>query len=89
MTTTSRLKRTAFLACGIACYLAFLVTILYAIGFVGNFWRALGWRGSAFHSMDVGSSTPLGEALVRSGFWKRRSLACHSSAGSSFCRRPS
>lgn len=35
--TTSRLKRTAVLAYGFACYSMFLGVFLYAIGFIGNF----------------------------------------------------
>jgi protein-S-isoprenylcysteine O-methyltransferase Ste14 len=31
------LKRVAFLAYGVACYLVFLGTFLYAIGFIGGF----------------------------------------------------
>ena len=64
METNSVFKRIAFGAYGLVCYAAFLLTILYAIGFVGNFWQAFGWEGSVFHSMDVGTSAPIGEALA-------------------------
>src|SRR5688572_32372135 len=64
MKTNSVFKRIAFGVYGLVCYAAFLLTILYAIGFVGNFWQAFGWEGSVFHSMDVGTSAPVGEALA-------------------------
>ena len=64
MKTKSRLGRSAYLVYGIVCYVAFAATIVYGVGFVGNFWHTLGWRGSAFHSMDVGRIASTGEALV-------------------------
>ena len=64
METNSPFKRIAFGVYGLLSYAAFLVTILYAVGFVGNFWQAFGWDGSWFHSMDVGPSAPIGEALA-------------------------
>ncbi len=49
---------------GLACYALFLVTFLYAIGFVGNLWPILGLHGDAFRSLDAGGpSAPLGMAL--------------------------
>jgi len=62
MDSNNTLKRIAFWAYGLVCYAAFLVTIVYAIGFVGNFWQALGWERSQFRSMDVGT-TPIEQAL--------------------------
>jgi methanethiol S-methyltransferase len=64
MKTNNVFKRIAFGAYGLVCYAAFLLTILYAIGFVGNFWQVFGWEGGAFRSMDVGPSAPLGEAAA-------------------------
>jgi protein-S-isoprenylcysteine O-methyltransferase Ste14 len=49
------LKRYGFLAFGIFAYVAFLGTILYAIGFVGNFWHVLGFSGDYFRSVDLGA----------------------------------
>jgi protein-S-isoprenylcysteine O-methyltransferase Ste14 len=58
------MKRTGYLLYGVASYAIFLVTFLYAIAFVGNFWPALGWSGPLFRSMDFGGPpAPLGEAL--------------------------
>src|SRR5215470_12815938 len=59
------MRRTLYLVYGVACYAIFLVTFLYAIGFVGNFWRAFGWSNDYLFSMDFGRAPqPLGEALV-------------------------
>jgi protein-S-isoprenylcysteine O-methyltransferase Ste14 len=58
--------RAGYLAYGLVCYAVFFATILYAIGFVGNFWPVLGLDQVAlFRSMDVGDpGTSLGEALL-------------------------
>lgn len=60
--------RTSYLAFGTVAYLAFLSTILYAVGFVGNFWGTLGLHGSFWRSLDAGGS-PAGllEALLVDG----------------------
>jgi|SRR5882672_2649848 len=48
--------RTFIFLYGIASYAAFLVSILYAIGFVGNLWVP--------KSIDTGGAGPLAEALI-------------------------
>lgn len=48
------IARSGYLAFGIVAYLAFLSTILYAIGFVGNFWETLGLDGNFWRSLDAG-----------------------------------
>jgi methanethiol S-methyltransferase len=64
METKTLLKRVAYGVYGVLAYGAFLLTILYAIGFVGNYWQAFGWEGGLFRSMDVGPSAPIGQALA-------------------------
>jgi protein-S-isoprenylcysteine O-methyltransferase Ste14 len=54
----------AALLYGLLCYLVFLLTLVYAIGFVGNFWSVFGWHATWLHGMDHGRSASLGEALV-------------------------
>jgi protein-S-isoprenylcysteine O-methyltransferase Ste14 len=57
--------RSAYLAYGVFCYALFLLSILYAIGFVGNFWGFLGLPAQSFRSLDFGGpTTPLGRALA-------------------------
>mgnify|MGYP003982446273 CR=1 FL=1 len=51
--------RFLFFLYGIVCYVMFLGTFLYSIGFVGNFLVP--------KSMDSGSAAPLGEALLVNG----------------------
>ena len=61
-------RRTSYLVFGGLSYAAFLATILYAIGFVGNLWPVLGWRGPLFQTIDPGGDpTPLGLALLVDG----------------------
>ncbi len=43
-----------FLVYGLVCYAAFLGVILYACGFVGDYWGVLGLEGPAFRAMDSG-----------------------------------
>jgi protein-S-isoprenylcysteine O-methyltransferase Ste14 len=50
------MKRTAALAYGVACYVMFLGTFLYAIGFLGNV--------AVPKSIDAAAEGPLGEALL-------------------------
>jgi methanethiol S-methyltransferase len=64
METNSTFRRIAYGLYGVLSYGAFLLTISYAIGFVGNFWQVFGWEGSPWHSMDVGSEAPIAEALA-------------------------
>ncbi|HMJ54325.1 MAG TPA: isoprenylcysteine carboxylmethyltransferase family protein [Polyangiaceae bacterium] len=61
------LRRIAYWVYGLLAYGAFLVTILYAIGFGGNFWQAFGWEGSGWRSMDVGPKAPIEEAIAVDG----------------------
>lgn len=50
------MKRTLFIVYALFCYLLFLATFLYSVGFVGNF--------IVPKSMDSGPETPLGIALL-------------------------
>ncbi len=60
--------RSGYLAFGTVAYLAFLSTILYAIGFVGNFWEVLGLQGSFWRSVDAGrAQSGLLEGLLVNG----------------------
>jgi protein-S-isoprenylcysteine O-methyltransferase Ste14 len=49
-------KRLFAFVFGVACYLAFLATFVYAIGFIGNLYVA--------NSLDSAAVTPLGRALI-------------------------
>src|SRR5687767_11983409 len=62
--TSTRPGRALCLLYGLFCYIAFLATFSYAIGFVGNFWPVLGLRGVYFRSMDVGPSMSVAEAVL-------------------------
>ncbi|MDH4106776.1 MAG: DUF1295 domain-containing protein [Gammaproteobacteria bacterium] len=50
------MKRTAFLAYGIACYAVFFATFLYAIGFIGNLWVP--------KTIDAAPTVPFVQALL-------------------------
>jgi protein-S-isoprenylcysteine O-methyltransferase Ste14 len=60
-------RRIAYLAYGGVCYIAFVLSISYAVGFVGNYWQEFGWTGPWFLSMDVGPTAPIEEALLVDG----------------------
>jgi len=64
MKTSDGFRRIAYGVYGLLCYVAFILTILYAIGFVGNYWQAFGWEGASFRSMDAAPAAPLWETLV-------------------------
>jgi methanethiol S-methyltransferase len=65
---TGAIRRVGHLLFGAVSYLVFLGVFLYAIGFVANAWRVLGWQGPLFRSMDFGRGpTPLGLALLIDG----------------------
>jgi protein-S-isoprenylcysteine O-methyltransferase Ste14 len=56
--------RVVFSTYALVCYGAFLVTVVYAMAWVGNFWSVFGLSGPWFLSMDVGRRASLGEALL-------------------------
>jgi protein-S-isoprenylcysteine O-methyltransferase Ste14 len=65
MPASVTLRRAGILVYGALCYAAFLGAFLYAIGFVGNLWPALGLHSPLLRSMDVGGPpAPLLEALA-------------------------
>lgn len=51
-------------AFALVCYVAFLVTAAYAVGFVGSYWAVFGWQGPWFRSLDRGPSTDVAVAVV-------------------------
>jgi protein-S-isoprenylcysteine O-methyltransferase Ste14 len=60
-------RRIAYLVYGGIGYIAFLLTISYAVGFVGNYWQEFGWTGPWLRSMDVGPTAPIEEAILIDG----------------------
>src|ERR1700693_3819435 len=50
------MKRLFAFVYGVVCYLAFLATFVYAIGFIGNLYVP--------NSLDSAAVTPLGRALI-------------------------
>jgi protein-S-isoprenylcysteine O-methyltransferase Ste14 len=58
--------RLATFVYGLTCYVLFLGTFLYAIGFVGNLWPALGLHHPFFRGMDYGgpATGSFGQALL-------------------------
>lgn len=72
------LRRTAYLAYGGICYISFLLTISYAVGFSGNYWQEFGWTGPWFRSMDVGPAAPIEEAILVDGLLLALFAAQHS-----------
>jgi protein-S-isoprenylcysteine O-methyltransferase Ste14 len=65
---THGVRRAGYLVYGGFAYVVFLLTFLYAIGFVGNFWHTFGWQSEWLRSMDFGGPrASLAEALVVDG----------------------
>jgi protein-S-isoprenylcysteine O-methyltransferase Ste14 len=56
--------RALYAAFGLVCYGAFLATIAYGVGFVGNYWAVFGWQSAWLRSLDDGAPAPLGEAIA-------------------------
>jgi len=48
----------------LVCYAAFLATVTYGVGFVGNYWAVFGWQSTWLRSLDLGKSAPLPEAVT-------------------------
>jgi protein-S-isoprenylcysteine O-methyltransferase Ste14 len=57
-------KRILFFTYGVICYLIFLPTFLYAVGFVGNFRIPVGEWVFVPKSMDIGGGGPFWESLA-------------------------
>lgn len=68
--TAASASGVASLAYGVVCYLIFLATFLYAIGFVGDFLVP--------KAIDSGPRAPAGEALLVDGFLLGLFAAQHS-----------
>jgi protein-S-isoprenylcysteine O-methyltransferase Ste14 len=54
------LKRVSIFAYGVVCYLAFLATFLYAVGFIGNFGVPTALDGAARVPLGVGIAVDVG-----------------------------
>jgi methanethiol S-methyltransferase len=87
--TESLARRAAYLAYGLASYAVFVLTFLYAVGFVGGFWASFGWTGALFRSLDGGptAGSPLRAALADASLLGVFALQHSGMARASFKRR--
>lgn len=56
--------RPLYVAFSLLSYAVFLATMLYGLGFVGNYWSVLGANSPWLRSLDAETSASLGEALA-------------------------
>lgn len=65
--SSSAIRRASYLAYGVVVYAFFLSVLLCSVGFVGNFWHALGWEAPWLRNMDFGDPNEPVVALVLDG----------------------